>query len=115
MATQLSLPLYRIDLSFVVSKYIGETEKNLSNVFAKAENKDWIEARKGITVTLPADALVNHQVIVSNGDDTRIAVKGGGMKIKYSSLTDEVVMRRQGTSLHFQVFEDEATKYWRIR
>lgn len=34
--------VYRIDLSMVVSKYIGETEKNLSNVFAKAENKDWI-------------------------------------------------------------------------
>ena len=26
----------------VVSKYIGETEKNLSNLFSKAENKDWI-------------------------------------------------------------------------
>ena len=35
-------PVYRIDLSTVVSKYIGETEKNLSNLFNKAENKDWI-------------------------------------------------------------------------
>lgn len=34
--------VYRIDLSMVVSKYIGETEKNLSNVFDKAENKNWI-------------------------------------------------------------------------
>ncbi|MCB0555176.1 MAG: ATP-binding protein, partial [Phaeodactylibacter sp.] len=34
--------VYRVDLSMVVSKYIGETEKNLSNLFAKAENKDWI-------------------------------------------------------------------------
>jgi hypothetical protein len=34
--------VYRIDLSMVVSKYIGETEKNLANLFAKAENKDWI-------------------------------------------------------------------------
>ena len=34
--------VYRIDLSMVVSKFIGETEKNLSNLFAKAENKDWI-------------------------------------------------------------------------
>jgi hypothetical protein len=34
--------VYRIDLSMVVSKYIGETEKNLSNLFAKAENKNWI-------------------------------------------------------------------------
>lgn len=34
--------VYRIDLSMLVSKFIGETEKNLSNLFAKAENKDWI-------------------------------------------------------------------------
>ncbi len=35
-------PVYRIDLSTVVSKYIGETEKHLSNLFDKAVNKDWI-------------------------------------------------------------------------
>ncbi|QGY47056.1 AAA family ATPase [Maribellus comscasis] len=34
--------VYRIDLSMVVSKYIGETEKNLSKLFDKAANKDWI-------------------------------------------------------------------------
>jgi SpoVK/Ycf46/Vps4 family AAA+-type ATPase len=34
--------LYRIDLSQVASKYIGETEKNLENIFKRAENKDWI-------------------------------------------------------------------------
>lgn len=36
------MDVYRIDLSMVVSKYIGETEKNLSRVFDLAENKDWI-------------------------------------------------------------------------
>ena len=35
-------PVYRIDLSQVVSKYIGETEKNLANLFDRAEHKDWI-------------------------------------------------------------------------
>ena len=34
--------VFRIDLSLVVSKYIGETEKNLSKLFDRAENKDWI-------------------------------------------------------------------------
>jgi hypothetical protein len=34
--------VYRIDLSLVVSKYIGETEKNLERVFAQAENRNWI-------------------------------------------------------------------------
>ncbi|MEL6536898.1 MAG: ATP-binding protein [Bacteroidota bacterium] len=35
-------PVYRIDLSMVVSKYIGETEKNLKRVFDQAEHQDWI-------------------------------------------------------------------------
>lgn len=34
--------VYRIDLSVVVSKYIGETEKNLASVFEQAEHKRWI-------------------------------------------------------------------------
>jgi hypothetical protein len=37
MASELRLNLYRIDLSAVVSKYIGETEKNLRRVFDAAE------------------------------------------------------------------------------
>ena len=34
--------VYRVDLSTVVSKYIGETEKNLANLFDQARNRDWI-------------------------------------------------------------------------
>jgi hypothetical protein len=34
--------VYRIDLSTVISKYIGETEKNLSSLFDKAADKEWI-------------------------------------------------------------------------
>jgi SpoVK/Ycf46/Vps4 family AAA+-type ATPase len=37
LAGDLDLALYRIDLASVVSKYIGETEKNLRGVFAAAE------------------------------------------------------------------------------
>jgi SpoVK/Ycf46/Vps4 family AAA+-type ATPase len=37
LARELGLDLYRIDLSAVVSKYIGETEKNLKQVFDAAE------------------------------------------------------------------------------
>ncbi len=37
LACELGLDLYRIDLSAVVSKYIGETEKNLKQVFDAAE------------------------------------------------------------------------------
>lgn len=34
--------VFRIDLSMVVSKYIGETEKNLASLFERAEHKNWI-------------------------------------------------------------------------
>ena len=34
--------VYKIDLSMVVSKYIGETEKNLGRVFDMAQNRRWI-------------------------------------------------------------------------
>lgn len=35
-------PVFLIDLSLVVSKFIGETEKNLAQIFKKAEDKNWI-------------------------------------------------------------------------
>lgn len=35
-------PVFRVDVSMLVSKYIGETEKQLSKLFDKAENKNWI-------------------------------------------------------------------------
>jgi len=34
--------VYNVDLSLVVSKYIGETEKNLARVFDQAQHKGWI-------------------------------------------------------------------------
>ncbi|MDB5904413.1 MAG: Cell division protein FtsH [Betaproteobacteria bacterium] len=34
--------VYKIDLSLVVSKYIGETEKNLARIFDQAQHKGWI-------------------------------------------------------------------------
>jgi hypothetical protein len=42
LGKQFGKDVYRIDLSQIVSKYIGETEKNLEKVFSKAENKSWI-------------------------------------------------------------------------
>lgn len=35
-------PVFRVDVSMLVSKYIGETEKQLSKLFDKAEDKNWI-------------------------------------------------------------------------
>lgn len=80
-----------------------------------AINKDWVEARSGIIVKLPANPDVNDQVIVSNGDGSKITIQGNGNTIKYTTSATSIITRNQGTSLHFQLFQDEATKYWRIR
>jgi hypothetical protein len=40
LATRLGLPLYRVDLASVTSKWIGETEKNLALLFARAEQAE---------------------------------------------------------------------------
>ncbi len=42
LATELRLDLYRVDLASVVSKYIGETEKNLSRLFEDAQSSNAI-------------------------------------------------------------------------
>ncbi len=55
--------VYRIDLSMVVSKYIGETEKNLKVVFDKAQSKGWI------LFFDEADALFGKRTDVSDSKD----------------------------------------------
>jgi SpoVK/Ycf46/Vps4 family AAA+-type ATPase len=42
IAKELNKELHKVDLSKIVSKYIGETEKNLKLLFARAEDKGWI-------------------------------------------------------------------------
>lgn len=36
------MPVYRVDLSMVVSKWIGETEKNLARLFDQAQQQHWV-------------------------------------------------------------------------
>lgn len=42
LAKKHDMDIYRIDLSMIVSKYIGETEKNLAKIFDCAEYQNWI-------------------------------------------------------------------------
>lgn len=57
------LDVYRIDLSLVVSKWIGETEKNLAGIFDQAENNNWI------LFFDEADALFGKRAQVSSAHD----------------------------------------------
>lgn len=63
LANELRLDLYRIDLSAVVSKYIGETEKNLRRVFDAAEQGG------AILLFDEADALFGKRTEVKDSHD----------------------------------------------
>jgi hypothetical protein len=63
LAAALDLDLYRIDLAAVVNKYIGETEKNLSQIFARAEEL-------GVILLLDeGDALLAGRTSVQTSND----------------------------------------------
>jgi len=55
--------VYRIDLSMVVSKYIGETEKNLARIFDQAASRRWI------LFFDEADALFGKRTATSSSND----------------------------------------------
>jgi AAA+ superfamily predicted ATPase len=63
IANELQLDLYKIDLSQVVSKYIGETEKNLDRIFTAAENAN------AILLFDEADALFGKRSEVKDAHD----------------------------------------------
>ncbi len=63
LAAELQKDIYRIDLSAVVNKYIGETEKNLNQVFARAEELDVI------LLLDEGDALLTQRTAVNNSND----------------------------------------------
>lgn len=63
LAERLGVPLYRLDLSSVVSKYIGETERNLHRLLAAAEALD-------VMLLLDeGDALLARRTAVGNAHD----------------------------------------------
>lgn len=63
LATRLGLPLYRVDLASVSSKYIGETEKNLGELFARAEHANVV------LLFDEADALFGRRTDVKDAHD----------------------------------------------
>jgi AAA+ superfamily predicted ATPase len=63
VARELGLPLFRIDLARVVSKWIGETEKNLDRVFKAAEDSN------GVLFLDEADALLGKRSEVRDSHD----------------------------------------------
>lgn len=71
IAKELHLPLYKIDLSQVVSKYIGETEKHLDRIFAAAQRTD------AILFFDEADALFGKRTEVRDSHDRYANIEVG--------------------------------------
>ena len=63
VANELKLEIYKVDLSAVVSKYIGETEKNLSEVFTE------VKKSQSILFFDEADALFGKRTEVKDSHD----------------------------------------------
>ena len=63
LATKLGIPLYRVDLAAVTSKYIGETEKNLAQLLARAEQSEVV------LLFDEADALFGKRTEVKEAND----------------------------------------------
>ncbi len=108
IANELQLDLYKIDLSQVVSKYIGETEKNLDRIFTAAENAN------GILFFDEADALFGKRSEVRDAHDRYANIEIGyllqkmeeyeGVAILATNLRqnlDEAFVRRLAFMVHF--------------
>lgn len=117
LAQELCLEIYKIDLSTVVSKFIGETEKNLSRIFQEAEDSN------SILFFDEADALFGKRSEVKDAHDRYANIEINyllqrmeefdGLVVLATNLRrniDEGFFRR----MHFVVelpFPDEAHRY----
>ncbi len=103
-------PVYRIDLSQLVSKYIGETEKNLEKIFTHAEKRNWI------LFFDEADSLFGKRTSISDAHD-RYANQGTAYLLQriedcpnvvilatnYKSNIDDAFSRRFQSTVYFPI------------
>jgi AAA+ superfamily predicted ATPase len=120
IAGELALDLYKIDLAAVVSKYIGETEKNLSRIFAEAE------ASNAILFFDEADALFGKRSEVRDAHDRYANIETAyllqrleayeGLVILATNLKknmDEAFVRRLQTAIEFPMpSEPDRRRLW---
>jgi len=120
IARELGLDIYRIDLSCMVSKYIGETEKNLSRVFDEAASSD------AILFFDEADALFGKRSEVKDSHDRYANIEVGHLLQRmedYEGITilatnarasmDSAFVRRMAFSIDFPFPEaPERRRIW---
>jgi hypothetical protein len=120
IAAELGLDLYVIDLSTVVDKYIGETEKNLDRVFSEADRVN------GILLFDEADSIFGKRSEVKDARDRYANVEVAyllqrmeqfdGMAILTTNLranVDEAFVRRLDSIIDFPMPEpDDRRRIW---
>jgi len=122
IAGELQMPLLRVELSRVVSKWVGETEKNLEAAFAEAEDG------QAVLLFDEADALFGRRGQVESGVDRYANLEvsyllqrlddHGGLVLLASNLKDNIdsaFTRRFQTILHFPRPErPERLRIWQM-
>ena len=123
LAHDLGLDLYVIDLSTVVDKYIGETEKNLDRIFTEADRVN------GVLLFDEADALFGKRSEVKDARDRYANVEVAyllqrmesfdGVAILTTNLranVDEAFIRRLDAIVDFPMpEEDDRRRLWRAQ
>lgn len=121
IANALGLDLYKIDLSTVISKYIGETEKNLAQIFMEAETSN------AVLFFDEADALFGKRSEVKDSHDRYANIEISyllqrmeeyeGVSILATNLRqnmDEAFVRRVAFTIHFPMPEESSRlQIWR--
>lgn len=116
-----NMDVYRVDLSMIVSKYIGETEKNLAHIFDLAENRNWIlffdEADalfgKRTSTTTSNDRHANQEVayLLQRIEDFPGTVI---LATNLRSNIDEAFSRRFQSTIYFPMpDQDMRTELWK--
>jgi predicted nucleic acid-binding protein len=122
VANELGLDLYQIDVSRLVSKYIGETEKNLARVFDAAEaghalllfdEADALFAKRSADVKSSVDRYANLEVnylLQRMESFNGIAI----LTTNFESSLDEAFRRRLAYRIHFPIPElEERARLWK--
>lgn len=122
LAKEISTDIYRVDLAATVSKYIGETEKNLARLFDTAEQKGWI------LFFDEADALFGKRTEVKDSHDRYANLdvnyvlqrieNYNGLVILASNMKsniDDAFIRRFQSIIHFPPpTQEERKRIWEI-
>ena len=99
LAAELDLDLYRIDLSAVVSKYIGETEKNLRQVFDAAEGGG------ALLLFDEADALFGKRAEVKDSHDRYANIEVGYLLQRMESFQGLAILTTNMKNALDQAFQ----------